>query len=62
MRRLYDWLITINPIYRSAALALCYCFLTPESSLNHFVMAAQVVILINLMRRYYRVHVGKDKC
>lgn len=60
MQRLYDWLITINPGYRSAVLAMCYFFLTPKSNLNCFVMAAQVVILINLIRSYYRVSFGKD--
>lgn len=60
MQRLYDWLVSINPIYRSAALTVLYCFLTPRSYLNHFVMAAQVVILINIIRGIYSVRIGKD--
>ena len=62
MRRLYDWLITFNPVTRSLWLAVCYFFLTLDSVLNVWVMSAQLVILINLVRDYYRVNTDKDKC
>lgn len=60
MQFLYDRIVSIHSRWRATALFAIYLSLPEGSPFIPFVMSAQFVIMINLIRKRNRVNSSKD--